>query len=425
MSERPSERSSEQPSEQPSERSGERRAVRPGEASGPRIERRGALWTIRSLEAARTVLRARHQTTQAGFTAEYIPRGRLEHRPILISDGPVHDEQRSKVARFFAPAVIEERYGAAIAACADRLLDQASGPDSFLMDDLALQFTVEVTAEIVGLTHERPGDTQTARDRRIAAMARRLVAFFDQPPFDLSRPDLGRSPRVWARAARKGLWPIATFYAADVRPALRQRRRTPHDDVLSHLIGQGYGTTDLLIEAITYGTAGMVTTREFIAMAAWHVLTTPTLADAYRAGSREERFAILREVIRLEPVVGHLYRRVTEPIVVHDGERTETLAAGDLVDIDVRAANTDLGPDSDPLRLCPHRPTPPGVRPTVLTFGDGAHRCPGEPLALHEAEVLLTRLLDRGARIVAEPRIGWDDLVAGYELRGLRIVLER
>lgn len=428
---------------------GQRRSARPGEPTGPGVEFSGGLWRLRSLEPSRQVLRSRHKTTQAGFTAEYIPQGRLEHRPILIADGPQHDAQRSEVARFFAPAVVRQRYGDDIAACADRLLDGLSGAGGFALDDLALWFTVEVTAGIVGLTHpprrrpwtraNDPEAAQRAHDRRVRAMSRRLVAFFDQPPFDLSRKDLGRSIRQWMQAARKGLAPIITYHLADVRPAIRERRRRPTDDLIGQLVTKGWSTPDILIEAITYGTAGMVTTREFIVMAAWHLLTNPLLAARYTAAGDEERLAILQEVIRLEPVVGHLYRRVHEEVVITDRGVEHHLAPGDLVDIDVRCANADLdtvpgggasegdvdGPgDEPPLSLCPMRRLPAGVRPTVLTFGDGAHKCPGEPLALLEADVLLTRLLARGGQLVCEPDLGWDDLVSGYELRGMRVVLD-
>ncbi|GAB2483774.1 hypothetical protein GCM10027030_17490 [Luteococcus sediminum] len=163
-------------------------------------------------------------------------------------------------------------------------------------------------------------------------------------------------------------------------------------------------------------------------MAAWHLLTTPELAEHYRSADDNERLAVLQEVIRLEPVVGHLYRRVTEPVTITDGEHEVVLQPADLVDVDVRRANADVpGADSggaDPLRLCPGRPMPPGVRPVGLAFGDGAHKCPGEPLALLEADILLTRLLERDPRLVREPQLGWDDLVSGYELRGMRIKLD-
>ena len=113
-----------------------RRAVKAGERDTPRVERDGAVWRIRSLAAARQVLRARDATTQAGFTAEAIPKGYLRHHPILVSDGPLHDEQRSKVARFFAPKVVEERYAEQAAACADRLLADARATGFCRLDDL-------------------------------------------------------------------------------------------------------------------------------------------------------------------------------------------------------------------------------------------------------------------------------------------------
>ena len=47
-----------------------------------------------------------------------------------------------------------------------------------------------------------------------------------------------------------------------------------------------------------------------------------------------------------------------------------------------------------------------------ISFGDGVHRCPGQPLATLEADALLTRLLARDPVVVAEPTLGWDDLIA-------------
>lgn len=60
---------------------------------------------------------------------------------------------------------------------------------------------------------------------------------------------------------------------------------------------------------------------------------------------------------------------------------------------------------------------------TGLAFGDGAHKCPGQPLALMEAEIFLTRLLGQDPVVIAEPEVGWDDLIAGYTVRDLRIRL--
>ena len=390
-----------------------RRAVRPGEPEVPSVGGADGVWRIGSYEAARQVLQARGHTTQAGFTSEFVPKGRLKHHPILFSDGAAHDEQRRKVGRFFAPRVVAQRYGPLMEDSAERLVAGAAAAGGGLVEELALLYSVDVTRQVVGLT-----------DSPVEGLAGRLVRFFNQPPFDITKPDLGRTRRQWAAAAVNGLGPVARFYLADVRPAIRARRRRPADDVVSHLIEEGYTDVDILVECVTYATAGMVTTREFIAMALWHLLTDDGLRSAYAAADAPARAAVLEEVIRLEPVVGHLYRRVREPLTVDDGERRWRLEPGDLVDLNVRQANVDArAVGADPGSLDPGRCPARGVHAAGLAFGDGAHRCPGQPLALMETDVLLTRLLAARPRLLSEPRVEWDDLVAGYCLRGFRIGL--
>lgn len=115
-----------------------RLSSKPGEPEYSGMRDEGSVWRIGSLDGARQVLRARHATKQAGFTAEFIPTGVLRHHPILMSDGPLHDEQRSKVARFFAPKVVSERYSDDIAAAADRYVEKAASAGTLDLDELAL-----------------------------------------------------------------------------------------------------------------------------------------------------------------------------------------------------------------------------------------------------------------------------------------------
>lgn len=393
---------------------GGRRAVRAEEGDGPGVSREDGMWRIRSLSAARQVLGARTQTTQAGFTAEAIPQRGFRHRPILIADGPQHDAQRKKVGRFFAPTVVARSYTDHMHERATALLDDAQRRGVARLDQLALLFTVEITRRAVGLEHSS-----------VRGMARRLERFFTQPPFDLTRPGLGRTRRQWMRAAWNGLVPLLAFWLADVRPAVRALRRKPGENVVSHLIAEGYSSADILVECVTYGTAGMVTTREFIVMACWHLLDDDRLRERYLVADQPERLAIIEEIIRLEPVVGHLYRRVREPFeITHDG-RTHSLAAGDLVDVMVRWTNTDA--ETFPVRphqLCPDRDVPAGVDRAGLTFSDGAHRCPGRALALTETDVFLLDLLRRRPAMCTPPAVGWDQLVAGYTLRGMILQFE-
>ncbi|MGC2941849.1 cytochrome P450 [Brevibacterium sp. FAM 24638] len=376
------------------------------EVAGPQRDMSGTergMWRIRSFRAARRILRARGRSTQAGFTAEKIPRGLFRAHPILISDGPDHDRQRREVARFFAPAVIADRYGERIADSAQKIVDEAVVTGRCRLDEEALHFTVDVTSQVVGLTES---DTDS--------MASRLVAFFRQPPVDLAAENWGRTKRQWVQAAVNGIVPLLRFFAHDVRPAIRAHRRRHRGDVISHLLDSGHSTGDILVECLTYGTAGMVTTREFIAMACWHLLEDEELRQDYLTAEQPRRLSILEEIIRLEPVVGHLYRRATSAIDIGD-DRT-AITAGDLIDVCVREANVD--PDvygADAEGLCPHRSG--SVPAAGLSFGDGAHACPGKPLALFETDALLHRLLACEPRLLTEPTIDWDDLIEGYRIR--------
>ncbi len=389
----------------------DRKASKPGETATGRVTQRNKMWHIGSLAAAKEVLLARHSTLQAGFTAEYIPRNVFRNHPILISDGPQHDQQRRNVARFFAPKVVASRYGTLMEAVVDKILDQAQRTGSITFDQVALYYTVEVTASIVGLTHAR-----------VPALARRLEKFFRQPPLDRSKPQLGRTKRQWMSAAHNGIGPVLGLLIFDVLPAVCSRTKAPRQDVISHLIEQDYNLADILVECVTYGTAGMVTTREFITMACWHLLDNPALRQRYVAAEEAERLSILAELIRLEPPVGHLYRRVTENFDVTDRDDTYTLATGELVDLDIRKTNADADAFAhDPLRVCPDRERSEGVQDVGLSFGFGAHGCPGQPLALRETDALLHRLLALPVARESEPTISWDDLIEGYKIRGLTL----
>ena len=128
-----------------------RKATIPGDEPAGRVTKRGIMWRIGSLTAAKDVLLARRETIQAGFTAEYIPRTIFRNHPILISDGPQHDEQRRNVARFFAPTVVAARYSHLMTAVVNNIIAQTKRTGTITLDEVALYYTVEVTASI-GLT---------------------------------------------------------------------------------------------------------------------------------------------------------------------------------------------------------------------------------------------------------------------------------
>lgn len=350
---------------------------------------------VRDFAGAKAVLRD-PSARQAGFLADLVGRVSVMRAPILYLHGAEHRRQRGATARFFAPRVVDTTYRTLMEQTADAEIARFLAAGRGDLDAMALTMAVTIAAEIVGLT-----------DSDRAAMARRL---------DLLATGMAiRSTRIgtlvdFARAQARML----LFLWRDVKPAIRARRATRRADVISHLLDEGYGDTEILTECITYGAAGMVTTREFITMAGWHLLERGDLRARFLVGDETQRIAILEEILRLEPVVGTLQRRIT-------AEQTAP-----VVTIDVRAANADpAATGACPHRLDPDRVMGERVGRAGLAFGDGEHRCPGAQVALQESAIFLDRLLRvPGLRLARTPDIGWNGLIAGYELRGATLTCE-
>ena len=390
----------------------QRKTTRIYEPAGRPVERdAGGVWHVRGHAQARAVLRSA-DTKQAGFNAELLeglaPRGMRP--PILYQEGQPHHDQRRQTARFFSPKTVSENYRGLMEELADGAIRKLLRERRADLDALSMGLAVGVAGRVVGLT-----------ESRVPGMARRLDAFFagGVPPF-------GWNPRALLGFARNQAR-VAAFFYLDVKPAIEARRQSPKEDVISHLISRGYGDAEILTECITYGAAGMATTREFISIAAWHMLEQPALRDRYLRGDEGERHEILGEILRLEPVVGRLYRRATADLRLEDGEgRSVTIPQGSLIALDAYAVNADEAAVGEcPLALTPGRELlAERVGPAVMSFGDGHHRCPGYYVALQESEIFLTRLLSLGGlRIERKPSVSWNDLIAGYELRGFTVAL--
>lgn len=371
-------------------------------------------WRLARLAHVRNVLRNGRTTRQAGFSSEQQRQRKQDEMmrpPVLFQDGEEHRRQRSLIARYFAPKTITRRYADFLQVRSEELVDRMIEVGGCELSDVTMRLAVEVAAQVIGL-----------EDADMPGMSARLDAFFEHPP----RPRAGSGPLSWARHAlsmARVTARVARFYRNDVVPAITAKRRNPGDDVISHLIEQGATDPEILTECLTYGAAGMVTTREFISLAAWHLLDDPQLRADYLGGDEARRHAVLKELLRLEPIVGHLYRRTTGEVDVGDGM---TAAPDELLDLSVRAANLDhevFGPDA--LQLCPGRPTPVGIQPEGLSFGDGNHRCPGNHLAIAESDAFLARLFSHDVELLSTPTVSWNPLITGYEIRGIRVRVSR
>lgn len=352
---------------------------------------------IDSFAFAREILRS-PKVKQAGAGAELIDVGNPEHVPVFFLDGEPHKRRRVAITKFFTPKTIQTRYRSVMERTTDELLERLKLAGSAQLDDISFELAVTVAADIVGLTHDKPRN-----------MAPRIAAFLDVTfaPAD--------GFRKYTKRLRE-IWHAMHFFRKDVGPAVRERRARPREDVITQVIDKGYSDKAIMIECLTYATAGMVTTREFIVMVAWYLFERPELRERFLSSDEQGQLAILSEILRLEPVAGQIYRRVDEDL---DSSLKGTVPAGRNYTVDMRAVNSDesvVGPC--PHMLDPDRAQKQNQNGTFMSFGDGAHHCPGWQVALHETRVFIDRLMRvPGIRLDRVPDMHWNSQLMSYELR--------
>jgi cytochrome P450 len=378
-------------------------ALQPDTSTQPLERDAQGIWHVRGFDEARTILRGT-ETQQAGFGANLVLNVKaIINLPILYLEGKAHLSQRRQTARFFTPTTVTRDYTAFIESLADELIADLKRNHHEDLDKMSLTMATAVVSRVVGLTNNL-----------MSGMEKRVEAFFEQPNNKTTWKPLMKFLNLLDQ--RHMLY----FYFLDVRPAINARKRQPQEDLISHLLENKYSDIEILTECVTYAAAGMTTTREFIGITAWHFLENPELRAQYLAADEEGRYEILHEMLRLEPVIAHLYRRTLADITVESGGKSVTIPKGDLIDLHIYKTNADEHVvDGDPLELCPARPIHGDhVPPMLMSFGDGHHRCPGAYLAIKETDIFLQRLLAiPSLRIEKQPTLGWNDVAKSYEIR--------
>lgn len=361
---------------------------------------------IQQFSVAREILRS-PRILQDGASAENIDISNPEHVPVFFLDGQLHHARRAAIVKFFTAKAIETRYLDVMKRTTESLLARLQASGRAQLDEISFELAVIVASEIVGLTNS---------DRRKMAQRLRL----------LLGSTFSHAPDGWKRLVNmvKERWYGYQFLRQDVLPAVRARRKQRRDDIISQTLDKGYSLRAIMVECMTYATAGMVTTREFIVMVAWHLLDKPELRQRFIASDESGQLAILLEILRLEPIAALLYRRADENVEL--GQRAPVPAQSKFA-IDMRAVNTD----ESVVGACPHMLDPDRAQRqnqngTFMSFGDGAHRCPGWQVALYETRVFVDQLLRvPGIQLERAPDMSWNAALMSYELRHAVVTCQR
>jgi cytochrome P450 family 135 len=191
---------------------------------------------------------------------------------------------------------------------------------------------------------------------------------------------------------------------------IRERRDAPdldqRDDILSLLLqarhedGTQMGDRELRDELMTLLVAGHETSATTLAWAFERLVRQPELLHRVREGGDEYADAVLKETLRLRPVLPVVARRVKEPVEI--GSRLIPAGVTLAPCIWLVHRRPDVYPD--PLRFRPERflESKAGTY-TWFPFGGGVRRCLGASFAMFEMQIVLQVMARRLSLRPARP----------------------
>jgi cytochrome P450 family 135 len=317
---------------------------------------------------------------------------------VLLLDEPEHMRQRKLMLPSFHGERMQ-RYGDLIEEITDRKIDDWPVGTPFALRLRTQSITLDVIMRAVFGIREAD---------RLAELRSRLSPMLDLGTnqlamvgiaFPFMRRTLGK--RVWDRFVHLRDEADALIY-----DEIRRRREDPstpeRDDVLSILLQardeEGKPMTDgeLRDELMTLLVAGHETTATSIAWAFDLLLHNPDklarLTEELETGDEDYLDAVIKETLRIRPVVPGVVRKLTAPIELRGYE----LPAGTRVAPNIYLTHTNPDVFPEPQTFLPERFLDGGADTySWIPFGGGIRRCLGASFAMYEMKVVIPAILRR------------------------------
>ncbi|WP_448621700.1 cytochrome P450 [Geodermatophilus sp. URMC 65] len=301
----------------------------------------------------------------------------LVHRNALLEmEPPDHTRLRGLVSAAFARGHVErlrpwvQRLAGDLV---DGLVEHSGGTEPVdVLSGMAEELPVAVIAELLGVPEaDRP---------LLRPWSNAIVKMYEY----------GRTPAVEDAAER-----AADQFVTYLRALAAERRRTPGEDLLSHLVGVRDSDGDRLTED------ELVTTCVLL-LNAGHEATVNVSGNGLLALLQHpDQLARLRDDPGLLPTAVEEFMRFDSPLQLFERTATTdvqvggvTVHEGQKVAALLGAANRDPAVFPDPDRFDVGRTDNPHI-----TFGAGVHFCIGAPLARVELQASFGALLERTSRL--------------------------
>ncbi|MGH3567131.1 MAG: cytochrome P450 [Pseudonocardia sp.] len=329
---------------------------------------------------------------RAGEAASVL-RGILGDGSLLLLDEQRHrDRRRLMMSPFHRDAVHRQSELMAEIAAAD----VAAWPlaREFPVAPRMAAITLEVILRIVIGSRD---------ERRLCALRRALPAVVEANPLAtmaMANPDLLRR-RPW-RGVRRRREEADRLLFTEIAHCRADPELADRTDVLAMLVraadsdGRGMTDAELRDQLMTLLMAGHETTATALSWALERLVRHPEVlrraVEAADTGDEDYLDAVVRETLRIRPVVFDVARTLAAPVEL-GGYR---LPAGVLVSPAIGLVQLSARHYPDPKRFAPERMIGTTPSPTTwLPFGGGARRCLGATFAQVEMRIVLREVLRR------------------------------
>ncbi len=333
----------------------------------------------------------------------------IESNMMLHLDPPDHTRLRALVSQAFTPKLIAN-LEPAVQKITDDLIDAVFARNVNkeqkleLIEDIAYPLPIRVIAEMLGVPSEEQAlFRQWSRNLVASENQIRFAASVNQVPEDL----LAQSERL----ARE----FSTYF----RQLAAERRRQPHNDLISALVmaeehDGKLSEDELIATCVLLIVAGHETTMNLIGNGLFALLRHPDQLVLLREKPDLAKNAV-EELLRFDSPVQMTVRKAAEEISLGD----TVIPQGAEVFLLLGAANRDperfFQPDTLDI-------TRKDIQP--LSFGTGIHYCLGAPLSRLEGRIAFPTLLRRLPKLafaegVVPEELAWNENVALHGLKQL------
>ena len=380
----------------------ERCRERYGPAFTLRVAHEGTWVFMSDPEAVKQVFTGDPNLLHAG-EANIILSPLLGDNSVLLLDEPEHMTQRKLMLPPFHGERMQ-RYGELMNDIAEREIRSWPVGQPFKVWPSMQAITLEVIMRAVfGL---REGE----RLERIRTALKDILDFVMDPKRMLTVALLGPTRIQRVPLLKNALDPVDELLFEEIRLRREDSKLEERDDILSMLVqaryedGRAMSDQELRDELMTLLVAGHETTATSLAWAVERLLRHPEklarLKEEAGAGEGEYLDAVVKETLRLRPVIPIVLRLLKQPMEIGGWELPKGVAVAPCIYLVHR--DPDVYPE--PRRFLPERflENPPGTY-TWFPFGGGVRRCLGASFAIFEMKVVLTALARHPALRPASP----------------------